>query len=54
MVSLFAPMVKGSKVVPGDVFSWKGTLCFIEKESALDDDDKDGRVRVISPSLSHG
>lgn len=42
-----APMVKGSKVVPGDVFSWKGTLCFIEKEAALEDDDKDGRVRVI-------
>lgn len=42
-----APMVKGSKVVPGDVFSWKGTLCFIEKEATLEDDNKDGRVRVI-------
>jgi hypothetical protein len=42
-----APMVKGANVAPGDVFSWKGTLCFIEKEASLDDDDKDGRVRVI-------
>lgn len=42
-----APMVKGASVAPGDVFSWKGTLCFIEKEASLDDDDKDGRVRVI-------
>jgi len=25
----------------------EGTLCFIEKEAALEDDDKDGRVRVI-------
>jgi hypothetical protein len=42
-----APMAKGVTVTPGDVFSWKGTLCFIEKEADLDDESKEGRVRVI-------
>jgi hypothetical protein len=42
-----APLSKGSKAKVGDVFAWRGLLCFVEKEASLDDAEKDGRIRVI-------
>jgi hypothetical protein len=42
-----APLSKGSKAKVGDVFAWRGLLCFVEKEASLDDAEKDGRIRVV-------
>jgi hypothetical protein len=42
-----SPLIKGSKAQPGDIFLWRGLLCFVEQEAGLGDHDKDGRIRII-------
>lgn len=40
-------LIKGSKAQPGDTFLWRGMICFVEKEASLDEQEYEGRIRII-------